>query len=373
MFPVALECPSRKSRSCRACSSSAPTCAATCRSSRTACARQHVPAPPIVAYRVRLQSPYLFPVEAEGSSRHRSQWVAELAGILAVTDARHGQTACPHTWSRRCAPPTCSDKHRVTAAALLERRAHVPSGSARWREASRLRRSALAGRDRCVAHRRVNSDFIAEGGNAVGGYLAGAVPHRDAGGRRVSSAGLSAAEMLRKPQKAYVLFGGVEPWVEYARRRGAEEPEVRRARRRDHAVRQRCRCARSRTCCCPWAHSPRRPGTYVNLEGLWQSFAGAAAPYRAGTPGLEDPARARQSPRASTGSSTSRPRTCARKLQRSCGVRVPQPYEGQHARERRTRRPVRSLDLNMYQVDAIVRRAPSLQRTREGRMPPATY
>jgi hypothetical protein len=31
------------------------------------------------------------------------------------------------------------------------------------------------------------------------------------------------------------------------------------------------------------------------------------------------------------------------------------------------------VDVPMYQVDALVRRAPSLQRTREGRMPLVTY
>jgi len=31
------------------------------------------------------------------------------------------------------------------------------------------------------------------------------------------------------------------------------------------------------------------------------------------------------------------------------------------------------VDVPMYQIDALVRRAPSLQRTREGRMPAVTY
>ncbi len=34
---------------------------------------------------------------------------------------------------------------------------------------------------------------------------------------------------------------------------------------------------------------------------------------------------------------------------------------------------VRILDVPMYQTDALVRRAPSLQKTREGRTGPATY
>ena len=51
---------------------------------------------------------------------------------------------------------------------------------------------------------------------------------------------------------------------------------------------------------------------------------------------------------------------------------APAGYQGTHAvgdRACRRPRPRGLLDVPMYQIDALVRRAPSLQRTREGRTP----
>jgi NADH-quinone oxidoreductase subunit G len=53
-------------------------------------------------------------------------------------------------------------------------------------------------------------------------------------------------------------------------------------------------------------------------------------------------------------------------------------YRGMHAVQPpaegpRTTPPVTVTDVPMYQVDAVVRRAPSLQRTRDGRTPLAIY
>src|SRR5213595_2461939 len=52
---------------------------------------------------------------------------------------------------------------------------------------------------------------LAEGGNAAGAYLAGAIPHRLAGARAVAQAGLNARDMLESPLRAYLLLGGLEP------------------------------------------------------------------------------------------------------------------------------------------------------------------
>src|SRR5207249_10452778 len=52
---------------------------------------------------------------------------------------------------------------------------------------------------------------LAEGGNAAGAYLAGAIPHREAGGNTVAQAGLHARDMLERPLRASLLLGGLEP------------------------------------------------------------------------------------------------------------------------------------------------------------------
>jgi hypothetical protein len=50
------------------------------------------------------------------------------------------------------------------------------------------------------------------------------------------------------------------------------------------------------------------------------------------------------------------------------------PYKGSHQVARGANGEAHgTLDLPMYQIDALVRRAPSLQKTREGRTPAAMY
>jgi NADH-quinone oxidoreductase subunit G len=48
-------------------------------------------------------------------------------------------------------------------------------------------------------------------------------------------------------------------------------------------------------------------------------------------------------------------------------------YKGSHKVNGSTAADGTWLDLPMYQIDALVRRSPSLQKTREGRTPAATY
>jgi len=53
------------------------------------------------------------------------------------------------------------------------------------------------------------------------------------------------------------------------------------------------------------------------------------------------------------------------------------PYQGSHAvrlhAQARSEERVGLTDIPMYQTDALVRRAPSLQRTREGRTAAVSY
>jgi len=176
--------------------------------------------------------------------------------------------------------------------------------------------------------------------------------------------------MLRQPQKAYVLFGGAEPW--------ADSP--------DDAMLKNLQAAQLVVAMTPFASEEllatahvllpigsfaETSGTYVNLEGLWQSFAGAAAPYKDARPGwkvlrvlgnlLDLPGFEYQSSE-----------DVRDELRKLCAALAAEPYAGSH--------PVNGaapagplIDFNMYQADATVRRAPSLQRTREGRIAPVIY
>lgn len=71
--------------------------------------------------------------------------------------------------------------------------------------------------------------YLSEAANSSGAWLAGAVPHRLAGGTQSSAAGLDANTMLQSKLKAYVLLG-VEPeldcWDSHAARTALNEAEL---------------------------------------------------------------------------------------------------------------------------------------------------
>ena len=105
---------------------------------------------------------------------------------------------------------TVTDAHRSLIAALSHgaRRAVILGTLAQRHPAySQLKALSAVLAELCGA----SVGCITEGPNAAGAYLAGAVPHREAGGAPSASAGLSARQMLDSPLKAYVLLGAIDP------------------------------------------------------------------------------------------------------------------------------------------------------------------
>ena len=130
--------------------------------------------------------------------------VADLAAVVRAAAAAAGKPVPSGVRRRRS-----SDAHRSLAAALGggQRRAVC---WARSRSAI-PRTSELRARPRARGARGATLGLITEGANSAGAYLAGAVPHREAGGTAVAAPGLAARAMLRERLKAYVLFGGIDP------------------------------------------------------------------------------------------------------------------------------------------------------------------
>jgi NADH-quinone oxidoreductase subunit G len=207
--------------------------------------------------------------------------------------------------------------------------------------------------------------FLPEGGNAVGASLAGATPHRGIGGRSIAKPGLPALEMLNARLRGYVLVGGIEA-ADLAPSHGIE------------SALQSAECvvaltpyageeqlARS-TVILPVAAFAETSGTWVNVEGRWQSVAGAARP-----PGEARPAwkvlrvlgnllnlpgfeylsseEVRDELRKELGEfSTAVPAGTGLALGRLAGVDS-------------------TRDVGIYRVDPVVRRSRPLQETRDGR------
>ena len=115
-------------------------------------------------------------------------------------------------------------------------------------------------------------------------------------------------------------------------------------------------------------------GTYVNCEGKWQSQTGAAAPVGEARPGWKV-LRVLGNLMDLEGFDYQTSEEVLQEVRERCADVHPAGYQGTH---RVTDAAAGAdgaglIDVPMYQTDALVRRAPSLQRTREGRMPVVTY
>ena len=235
--------------------------------------------------------------------------------------------------------------------------------------------SAIAQRDPAFADLRLVAAAIAEvtgatlgylpeGGNAVGAHLAGVLPLRGAGGRSVQAPGLNIADMFAARLKAYILLGGIEPQRDIASDAAMEAFKAAEcvialspystAKEHAHVI-------------LPIGTFAETSGTYVNLEGRWQSVPGAARPVGEARPAwkvlrvlgnlLNLPSfdyissdQVTEELRALLhDAAVTPPKASARTLQSKLPLTAPSSVR----------------DVPIYQTDAVVRRSPALQSTRE--------
>jgi NADH-quinone oxidoreductase subunit G len=122
----------------------------------------------------------------------------------------------------------------------------------------------------------VTLGFVGAGSDDTGAWMAGAVPHRDAGGAVVAAPGANAQAMLAEPMDAYLTVG-FEPEMDVA------DPALM------ASALQAGQVIALSSYLSPWlqAHADvllpisayaETSGTYVNLAGESQSFRGVAAP-----------------------------------------------------------------------------------------------
>jgi len=130
---------------------------------------------------------------------------------------------------------------------------------------------------------RASFGYLTDGANSAGGWLAGAVPHRMAGGEALASPGKHAGQMLSEPMSAMLLLD-VE--AEYDSAYGAQALKA--LKDTDFVV-----------CMTPFVSEtmkdyadvilPITPysemsGTYINSEGKWQSYSPAVEPLEEAKP-----------------------------------------------------------------------------------------
>jgi NADH-quinone oxidoreductase subunit G len=332
---------------------------------------------PLLAHRVRKaalrgakvsfvnprQYEYLFPVAGYLAANGLGMFDHLIAVAAAAANAT-GKSP-PTAISGLTAQVQPTDAHRAVAQQLID-------GERRL-----LLLGALAQRDPAFADLRLAASalaeltgatlgYIPEGGNAVGAALTGFVPGRGVGGRSVQAQGLNLADMFAARLKSYIVFGAVEPAHDIA---APAALEALNAAECVIALTPYASAKEFADIILPIGTFAETSGTYVNLEGRWQSVPGAATPVGEARPGwkvLRVLANLLNLPGFEYTSSDQITEEARREIESAPAFHV-----RASSRTLQSNLPLSAAgaerDVPIYQIDAIVRRSSALQNTREGK------
>ena len=308
---------------------------------------------------------YLFPV-AQSLNASPTQMVSELAGVLQAA-LTASQSTATSSLTPLLAEITVNDAHRAIASSLATGQRAIWLGALCLRHSAYAELRALARELARVTGATLGE--LAEGANAAGAYLAGCVPHRDSAGQEREKAGLNARDMLEKPLRGYFLLN-TEPWAD------STQPEALATLENAPFVVAVTAFAspamlEAAQVLLPAAAFAESSGTYVSLEGRWQSFTGAARAPGEARPGwkiLRVLGNLLDLPDFDYQSSEQ-----VRDELREALEQAPARSYGGGFSAARTSRVENLRDVPMYQVDPLLRRASALQLTRAGLEPATEY
>jgi NADH-quinone oxidoreductase subunit G len=307
---------------------------------------------------------YMFPVAAYALAE------ADLAGELAAV-VRAAAAAAGKAVPAGVADAQVNESHRALVAALTNgtRRAVILGTLAQRHPAySELKVLAAMLAELCAA----GVGCMTEGANAAGAYLAGAVPHREPGGAPAVTQGLSARAMLESALRAYVLFGGIDPASDF----GVEPSGLATAELVIAVTTHLPESLRASVhVVLPIGSFAESSGTYVNAEGRWQSWAGAAKLPGDSRPGWKV-LRVLANLLNVRGVDYNSSDEIRDALKAVCGTRIEASSNGVDAGARGApvgvpggQAPAGSwVDIPPYQCDALVRGSEALSKTKDGRM-----
>jgi NADH-quinone oxidoreductase subunit G len=293
------------------------------------------------------------------------RFVEQLAGLVAAA-AGAGSAPLPPNMEEAVARAESSDALRAAAQALTRKPALVLLGLIAQRHPRyaeiRALAAALAGLTGATL------GHLSEGANGCGAALAGALPHRGPGAQALQPAGQNSREMIEQARSAYVLFG-IEPSRDLAFGSRALEAFS--------AAKVVCftpfvsaELLEIADVLLPTATFAETPGTFVNVEGRWQSFDSAAEPPGEARPGWRI-LRVLGNELDLPGCDYRTPGEVSAALEQEIGVIDPTPEKGAYRGSFGVGAPpppepmvqASELDVPIYSVDAVVRRSEPLQQT----------
>ncbi len=308
---------------------------------------------------------YLFPV-AQALTASPSQMVGQLAGVLQAALSASG--AGPSSaLAPLLAGVTANDSQRAIASSLGTGQRAIWLGALALRHSAYSQLRLLARELARVTGARLGE--LREGANAAGAYMAGCLPHRAAAGQVRTRSGMNAREMLERAMAGYVLLN-TEPWADSA------QPQA-------LVTLENSPCVVAITAFAspamlevaqvllPAAAFAESSGTYVSLEGRWQSFVGAAR-----APGTARPAwkilRVLGNLLALPNFEYQSSEQVRDELRGAVAQAPVHDYSADFVPQPDTKFE-RLRDVPMYQVDPILRRATALQLTRTALEPAAEF
>jgi len=293
---------------------------------------------------------------------------AGLVELLAgITVAAAGRKSLPGPVVDICTGVKADAAQKKVAASLKRAdSALVLLGNIAGRHASYTAVRALAA---CIAD-LTGATFggLSEGPNSAGAHLAGVLPNRTQGGENRESVGLAVASMLADKMDAVVLVN-VEPDSDI---HASVDAVVKLAKQKfvvaltPFVSDALLECA---DLLLPTGTFAETSGTYVNIEGTWQSFSGVASPVGEARPTwkvLRVIGNLIDAPGFDYVTSEDVLNEFAAQLGE---VSTSNAYEGSGkvAKPNGEDAPAEEIDVPLYSVDGLVRRALALQLTDEAR------
>ena len=238
---------------------------------------------PILAHRLRKAA--LAGAEISFASSNEHEYYFDIANYLSgaglvellagVAVAAAGSKSLPKPVRQLCAGVKSTAEHKAVAKSLADAdEALVLLGNIAGRDKAYSAVRALA----AAISKLTGATFgaVSEGPNSAGLSLAGALPHRTLGGETREDSGLHAGEMLDASLDAVVLLN-LEPDADLA-----DAKAVKKLSKRGFVVALTPFVSdallEAADLLLPVGTFAETSGTYVNVAGTWQSFRGVASP-----------------------------------------------------------------------------------------------
>ncbi len=330
---------------------------------------------PIIAHRVRKAALAGSKVSVVNSGEHDFLFdvfehihglglASQLAGV-AVAAAGSGQV--PDSIAKLCegVEPTAAQKRVADSLANAER-AHIISGLIACRHQASSAVMALV----AAIGRMTGATFgsLSEAGNSAGAHLAGILPHRATAGELRKESGLNAAEIVDASLTTVLLFG-IEPDGDLTCTPNAEDKLSKSKFVAAFTPYASESLKRSANLMLPIGTFAETSGTYVNCEGRKQSFVGVANPVGESRPGWKV-LRVVGNLLDADGFDYVNSEEIRDELFGQIGeIHKDNSYDGGKIATNLNGadEPANEIDVPIYQVDAVVRRATALQLTPEAK------